>query len=236
MPAPFVLPPPAQPSLAVAGTQARFPVRRVFCVGRNYAAHAAEMGGDADREPPFFFTKPADAVLDAAPDDETSIPYPPETENLHHEVELAVAIGRGGAAIPRDRALDHVYGYATALDLTRRDLQTAAKKTGRPWDWGKAFDRSAPVSRIHPVDDVGHPAAGRIWLAVDGDLRQDADLSEMIWPVPDILAAASRSVTLAPGDLVLTGTPAGVGPLTPGHRVTAGIAGVAELALTIGPR
>lgn len=231
-----VVPLPPVPSLAVAGTDARFPVRRVFCVGRNYAKHALEMGADPERSPPFFFAKPADAVLDAYPTLGASVPYPPLTDDLHHEVELVVAIGTGGADIAPDDALDHVFGYGVALDLTRRDLQAAAKKDGRPWHDAKGFDHSAPASALQPASAIGHPRAGRIWLSVDGETRQDADLSELIWPVPDILAHLSRSVRLAPGDLVLTGTPAGVGPLQPGQRVVAGVEDVALLSVTIGPR
>jgi len=230
----YVVPPPPQPSVAVADRADRFAVRRIFCVGRNYAAHAREMGADPQRSVPCFFTKPADAVVDAGPAARAHIPYPPDTAELHHEVELAVALGRGGADIGADDALDHVWGYAVALDLTRRDRQREAKQRRHPWDWGKAFDRSAPVAPIHPAHQVGHPAAGRIWLTVDGQPRQDADLAELIWPVPDIVATISRSIALAPGDLILTGTPAGVGPIEPGQQVRAGIEGLGELHLTVG--
>lgn len=229
----YVFPPPATPSLAVSGTDARFPVRRVFCVGRNYAAHAKEMGSDPTREPPFFFMKPADAVLDAGPAAHAQIPYPPETKNFHHEVELAVALGQGGTNVSRDEALALVFGYAVALDLTRRDLQFAARDAGRPWDWGKAFDHSAPVAPIHRVDEVGHPAKGRIWLEVDGQLKQQGDLSELIWPVPDVISIISRSMALRPGDLILTGTPSGVGPLSSGQRVKAGVDGLTGLELRV---
>ena len=229
----YVFPPPAQPSVAVFGTTDRFPVRRIFCVGRNYAAHAKEMGSDPTREPPFFFTKPADAVLDAGLEAHARMPYPPETKNFHHEVELAVALKAGGADISRDAALSHVFGYAVALDLTRRDLQFAARDTGRPWDWGKAFDHSAPLAPIHRVETAGHPATGRIWLTVDGQPKQDATLAELIWPVADVISIISRSMALAPGDLILTGTPAGVGPVTPGQVIRAGIDGLSELALEI---
>jgi fumarylpyruvate hydrolase len=229
----FVFDPPARPSVAVAGEAARFPVRRIFCVGRNYAAHAREMGSDPDREPPFFFTKPADAVLDAAAGAGARVPYPPQTDNFHHEVELAVALDKGGAAIEAEDALEHVFGYAVAIDLTRRDLQAQAKKQGRPWDMSKGFDLSAPIGEIHRNTAVGNPDRGRIWLSVDGQLRQDADLTELIWPVRDVISILSRSVTLAPGDLVLTGTPAGVGPLTVGQHVRAGIDGLGELELEI---
>ena len=205
-----------------------FPVRRVYCVGRNFAEHAREMGHDPDREPPFFFGKPADAVTTA-----TELPYPPKTENLHHEVELVVALGRGGADIAVMDAPAHIFGYAIGLDLTRRDLQQAARKAGRPWDMGKGFDRSAPIAPIVPVAAAGHPARGAITLDVNGERRQSGDISEMIWSVPEIVAELSRFVTLAPGDLIFTGTPAGVGPLLRGDRVSASIAGVGVLALKI---
>lgn len=229
----FVFDPPARASVAVAAEASRFPVRRIFCVGRNYAKHALEMGSDPDREPPFFFAKPADAVVDAGPEDNPQIPYPPQTEDFHHEVELAVAVGKSGTAIEVDQALNHVFGYAVALDLTRRDLQMDAKKHGRPWDLGKGFDRSAPIAPLHRVSSVGHPSQGRIYLEVDGEVRQDADLRELIWPVADVISILSRSITLAPGDLILTGTPAGVGPLSVGQKVRGGIKGLGDLQLTI---
>ncbi len=211
----FVIPAPPTPSVAVAGSAGRFPVRRIICVGRNYAAHAREMGRDPDREPPFFFLKPADAVVD----DGASVPYPPETGNLHYEMELVVAIGQGGFEIAPEAALDHVWGYGVGIDLTRRDLQLAAREQGRPWDWGKGFDRSAPIAPLHPVSAVGHPSAGRIWLAVGGAVKQDSDVAKLIWPVPDIISIASRSMELQPGDLIMTGTPEGVGPLQRGESI-----------------
>jgi fumarylpyruvate hydrolase len=225
----YVIPRNGVPSVAVAGTAARFPVRRIFCVGRNYAAHAREMGRDPTRELPFFFQKPADAVVDSG----KSIPYPPDTKNFHHEIELVVAIGSGGFDISVERALDHVYGYAVGIDLTRRDLQLTARDQGRPWDWGKGFDLSAPIGMIHPVSEVGHLSAGRIWLAVDNQVKQDSDISELIWPVPDIIAAISRSMTLCPGDLIMTGTPEGVGPISRGQTVTGGIDGVSSIQIAI---
>lgn len=228
----FVFTPPPQASVAMAGEAARFPVRRIFCVGRNYAAHAREMGKDPDREPPFFFTKPADAVVDSG----ATIPYPPETANFHYEIELIVAIGGGGADIRPESALDHVFAYGVGIDLTRRDLQFEARDKGRPWDWGKAFDRSAPIAPLHRVAKVGHPAKGRIWLAVNGAVKQDADLAELIWPVPDIISILSRSMTIRPGDLIMTGTPAGVGAIVPGDKVTGGIEGLGEIAIAIAPR
>jgi fumarylpyruvate hydrolase len=228
----FVIQPAPQPSVAVAGSQARFPIRRVFCVGRNYAAHAREMGKDPDREPPFFFTKPADAVVAA----EGTVPYPPLTENLHHEIELVVAIGKAGANVKPAQALDLVWGYGVGVDLTRRDLQDVAKKMSRPWDWSKSFDASGPCGPLQPASAIGHPSQGAIWLKVNGETRQQGDLTELIWPVADVIAYISESMTLQPGDLIFTGTPAGVGALNPGDAVTAGVEGVGEIAFTIGKR
>jgi fumarylpyruvate hydrolase len=226
----FVITAPVAPSVAVAGSSARFPVRRVFCVGRNYAAHAREMGSDPNREPPFFFTKPADAVVPAS----GAVPYPPSTQDLHHEIELVVALKAGGKDIDPAQALDLVWGYGVGLDLTRRDLQAVAKDAGRPWDMAKGFDASAPCSALHPVGDVGHPAEGRIWLEVNGALRQEGNLNEMIWPIADVIASLSRLVTLAPGDLIYSGTPSGVGALQPGDRVRGGVDGVEVFELEIG--
>lgn len=221
----FVVAAPRVPSVAVAGSEARFPVRRIFCVGRNYPEHVREMGGDPSREPPVFFSKPADSVVACG----TAVPYPPRTDNLHHEVELVVAIGRAGAGIAAGEALAHVYGYAVGNDLTRRDLQARAKKAGAPWDMAKGFDAAAPVSPIRPASAVGHPTRGRIWLAVNGTLRQEADLGDMIWSVPEIVAELSTYCRLMPGDLVFTGTPSGVGPLLPGDAVSGGIDGLGTL-------
>ena len=228
----FVITAPETASVAVAGSSARFPVRRVFCVGRNYAAHAREMGSDPNREPPFFFTKPADAVVPAS----GAVPYPPSTNDLHHEIELVVALKAGGKDIDAAQALDLVWGYGVGLDLTRRDLQAVAKDAGRPWDMAKGFDASAPCSALHPVSDVGHPAQARIWLEVNGALRQEGNLDEMIWPIADVIASLSRLVTLAPGDLIYSGTPSGVGALQPGDRVRGGVDGVDTFELTIAPR
>ncbi len=225
----YVFPTPPVPSVEVAGGQARFPVRRIFCVGRNYAEHAREMGQDPAREEPFFFTKPADAVVP----DAATIPYPAATENLHHEVELVVALGAEGRDVERESALNLVYGYAIGLDLTRRDLQQAAKSKGRPWDAAKAFDQSAPCAAIRPAAEIGHPTHAAIWLTVDGELRQSADIGDMIWPVPDILSILSGLFRLLPGDLVFTGTPAGVGALLPGNKVIGGIDGLGELSISI---
>ncbi|EEW26964.1 fumarylacetoacetate hydrolase family protein [Rhodobacter ferrooxidans] len=222
----YVIPCPALPSVAVAGSTARFPVRRIFCVGRNYAEHTREMGHDPDAEPPFFFTKPNDALV---PDGAT-IAYPPATADLHHEAELVVAIGQGGSNIPEDQALAHVWGYAPGNDLTRRDLQAAAKAARRPWDMAKGFDASAVVGALHPA--VG-AISGRITCHVDGELRQAADLAEMIWPVPAIIAFLSRLVALQPGDLIFTGTPAGVGPIAPGQTCVVEIDGLGQARVTV---
>jgi fumarylpyruvate hydrolase len=226
----FAFTPPAAPSLAVFGSSARFPIRRVFCVGRNYATHAREMGSDPDREPPFFFMKPADAVVPA----EGALPYPPATTDLHHEIELVVALRSGGADIPADEALAKVWGYGVGIDLTRRDLQAVAKDAGRPWDMAKGFDASAPCTPLRPVSAFGHPAEDAcIRILVNGEVRQDGALSEMIWPIADIISHLSRLVTLAPGDLIFTGTPGGVGALQPGDRVHGEVAGVDEFDLEI---
>jgi len=225
----YAVPVPAQISVEVAGSSERFPVHRIYCVGRNYAAHAREMGMDPEREPPFFFSKPADAVVpNGAP-----VPYPPRTGNLHHEIELVVAIGTGGRDIPLAGALGHVFGYAVGNDLTRRDLQFAAREKGQPWDVAKGFDRSAPVTAIRRAAEVGHPERGRIWIEVNGEIRQQADLSEMIWRVPEIVAELSTLFDLAPGDLIFTGTPAGVGPVQRGDSLIGGIDGLETLRTTI---
>lgn len=226
----YVLTAPAQPSVEVADSDARFPVRRIFCVGRNYAAHAREMGKDPDREPPFFFTKPADAVVD----DGQTIPFPPQTENFHFEGELVVAIGKGGRNIAEDGALAHVWGYAVGNDLTRRDLQQQAKDMGRPWDWGKAFDRSAICGPVHPVAAVGHLSKGSITTSVNGKTRQEGDLNELIWSIPEVIAILSRSMELQPGDLIYTGTPAGVGKLVAGDVCEVSVAGLGKVTTTIG--
>ncbi len=227
----YVFDAPEQASLAVQGSQDRFPVRRIFCVGRNYEAHAREMGNDPDREPPFFFTKPADAALDTP----CTIAYPPLTSDLHYEIELVIAIGKAGRNVAETEVMDHVWGASVGIDLTRRDLQADAKKTRRPWDWAKAFDHSAPIAPIKPIVDVPSVDTGRIWLAVNGEVRQDADLADLIWSVREHLATLSQGVALAPGDIVMTGTPAGVGAVVPGDVITGGVDGIAQLQVTIGP-
>jgi fumarylpyruvate hydrolase len=214
------------PAVAVLGQEARFPVRRILCVGRNYAAHRREMGGD-DRDPPFFFSKPADAVVASG----ARIPYPSATSDLHHEVELVVALGAGGGDVAVDDALALVFGYAVGVDLTRRDLQSAARAKGQPWDAAKGFDMSAPIGPIRPAD--GPPPQGRIRLSVNGAVRQDAEVADMIWNVAEIIAQASRLWRLAPGDLIFTGTPEGVGPLVRGDSIEGEIDGVGALTFSI---
>ncbi|MCK0141224.1 fumarylacetoacetate hydrolase family protein [Aliiroseovarius sp. F20344] len=221
----WAIPAPEQPFLPITNSDQKFPVRRIFCVGQNYAAHAREMGSNPERELPFFFTKPADALVP----DGASIPFPPGTSNLHHEVELVVAIGKGGADIAVDEALDHVWGYAVGNDLTRRDVQADAKSAGRPWDMAKGFDRSAPCGALHPAQSVGHFAQGGISLAVNGELRQSSDISDLIWPVADVISYLSSLVELHAGDLIFTGTPEGVGPLKPGDTCVAQIDGLGSV-------
>ncbi|SBT03395.1 Acylpyruvase FAHD1, mitochondrial [Candidatus Accumulibacter aalborgensis] len=224
----YVFPPAPRVSVPVVGSDDLFPVRRVYCVGRNYADHAAEMGADS-REPPFFFSKPADALVPGGGE----VSYPPATDNLQHEVELVIALGRGGANVLPEQALAWVYGYAVGLDLTRRDLQQRAKDKGHPWDMGKGFDQSAPIGAIHPVAVAGHPARGPIWLKVNGELRQNGDLDQMSWKVAEVIAKLSTYVALAPGDLIFTGTPAGVSTVTRGDVLEAGAVGVGELTVRL---
>ncbi len=225
----FVIPPAAIPSVPVSGDSRRFPVRRIFCVGRNYADHAREMGHDPDREPPFFFGKPADALLTDGGD----LPYPPQTGDLHFEAELVVALGGGGTDIAPGDAQGLIWGYAAGNDFTRRDLQAVAKKAGRPWDLAKGFDLSAACGRLHPAAQTGPLDRGRIALTVDGDLRQEGDLSQMIWPVADVIAHLSQSVRLAAGDLIFTGTPAGVGAVARGQVVKVEIEGLTPLVTRV---
>ncbi|MDD5297103.1 MAG: fumarylacetoacetate hydrolase family protein [Rhodocyclaceae bacterium] len=229
----FVIPPGPRPAVLVAGTSASFPVRRVYCVGRNYAAHAREMGSDPVREAPFFFLKPADAIVPVAASITVDIPYPPQTANYHHEVELVVAIGTGGTNIPAESANDHIWGYAVGFDMTRRDLQFALRDKGRPWELGKAFDHSAPIGPLFSASQCGHPSHGRIWLTVNGATRQEADISDLIWSVPETIAHLSKYFALYPGDLIFTGTPEGVGPVLRGDRVDGGVEGFGELSIRI---
>lgn len=224
----YVIPPAAPTAVRVDGTDAVFPVCRVFCVGRNYAEHAVEMGHDPAREPPFFFMKPAGAVVPTG----STLPFPSATEDLHHEIELVVALERGGRGIPADDALARVFGYAVGLDMTRRDLQDQAKKAGRPWDMAKGFDSSAPVSPIRPASAIGHPSEGAIYLRINGELRQEGDLVQQIWKVPATVAYLSTLVELQPGDLIMTGTPRGVGRVEPGDHLEGHIEGVGDLTVS----
>jgi fumarylpyruvate hydrolase len=225
----YVFTPPARVTAAVKDCEDCFPVRRIFCVGRNYADHVREMGGDPRNAPPIFFSKPADALVQSG----STVPYPPGTQNLHHEVELVVALHRGGTRIPASDALSHVYGYAVGNDLTRRDMQAQARSLGQPWDMSKGFDASAQISRLHPVGRFGHPSSNAIWLKVNGEQRQHSTLDQMIWSVPEIISTLSELVALQPGDLIYTGTPDGVGALVPGDLVTAGIEGLDDLEFRI---
>jgi fumarylpyruvate hydrolase len=228
----YVITPNPQAAVAVAGSDDQFPVRRIFCVGRNYGEHAKEMGF-SEKEPPFFFTKPADAVVE----NNATIPYPPITSDLHHEIELVLAIGKDGANISADNAMDHIWGVGVGIDFTRRDQQIAHREKGRPWCWGKAFDNSAPMTSLQPLSALP-PArqsldSGRIWLSVNGDTRQQADLGDMIWNVRDIIAFCSQSVTLKAGDLIMTGTPAGVAAVTAGDVLTGGVEDVGNIKITL---
>jgi fumarylpyruvate hydrolase len=221
------------PTVPVHGRGDRFPVRHIYCVGRNYAEHAKEMGGDASKEPPFFFTKAADSVVPVVPPDVGRIGYPLATKNLHHEIELVVAIGGRGAKLAAERALEVVFGYAVGLDMTRRDLQNDMREKKRPWDIGKSFAGAAPIGPLYPVSTSGHPTRGAIWVDVNGDRRQTGDLADMIWDVPHTLAFLSQYYELMPGDLVFTGTPSGVGPVVAGDRLDGGIDGLGTLAVAV---
>jgi fumarylpyruvate hydrolase len=225
----YAIPAPPQVAVPVDGGDP-FPVRRIYCVGRNYAAHAREMGHDPDREPPFFFMKPADAILQ----NRSTMPYPPMTKDLHHEIEMVVAIAEGGVNISEDKALNHVFGYGVGLDMTRRDVQGEAKKLGRPWDFGKGFDASAPCARLSPVSKVGHISKGAIWLKVNGEVRQKSDIDMLIWSVPECIAFVSKYMRLDPGDLIYSGTPEGVAAVKKGDKLVGHVDGLEELEVTIG--
>ncbi len=226
----YLFPPAPPAAVPIVDSEKRFPVHRIYCVGQNYGDHVKEMGGDPKQNPPVFFSKPANAIVI----NNENVRYPSATENLHHEVELVVALGGGGSAIPTAQALQRVYGYAVGIDFTRRDLQAEAKKKGKPWDVAKGFDRSAPVSAIRPILDNEHPTTGRIALSINGEIRQQADLQDMIWSVAEIIAELSRFYQLAPGDLIFTGTPAGVGAVMDGDRLQAEIEGVGSIEFNIG--
>lgn len=227
----FVLPPQVS-ALPIVGSEMSFPVRRVYCVGRNYVEHIREMKEGDERDPPFFFQKPTDSIIA----DGSTVPYPQHTEDFHHEIELVVAIGKGGRNISVSAACEHVFGYAVGIDLTRRDRQREARELGQPWEVGKSFDHSAPCGPIHPVSSVGHLQKGAITLAVNGQPRQRGDLSELIWNVPEIISNLSRQYELAPGDVIFTGTPAGVGAVVPGDRLEGSVNGLGSLTITIGKR
>lgn len=214
--------------LPIAGSDALFPVRRVYCIGRNYAAHAIEMGHDPDRDPPFFFQKNPNNL-----DPSGEFPYPKKSSDVHHEMEMAVFLKDGGTNISTDDALAHVFGYALCLDMTQRDLQGVAKKMGRPWEIGKAFERSGPVGPIHPVSEVGHPTSGRIALEVNGEIKQEGDLNQMIWKVPEMISYLSEHFELAPGDVIMSGTPSGVGPVTKGDELKMSIEGLGEATVKV---
>ncbi len=224
----YVIEPAPQPSLPVAGSDARFPVSRIYCVGRNYAEHAKEMGHDPNREPPFFFMKAANSIVQ----NNSTIGYPVVTKDLHHEIEMVVAIAKGGKSISVDKALEHVWGYGVGLDMTRRDIQGEAKKTGRPWEMGKSFDESAPVTALRAASEIGHPAKGAIWLRVNGQMKQQGDIAQMIWSVPEQISYLSGLITLQPGDLIFSGTPAGVGPIVAGDKLEGHVDGVGDLTVT----
>lgn len=229
----YAFAPVPQVSLPIAGTDQRFPVRRVYCIGRNYEAHVREMGHDPARSPPIYFCKPADAVIEVPATGEGEFPYPPGTGNCHHEVELVVAIGKAGRDIDAARASEHIYGYAIGLDMTRRDLQRAAATAGQPWETGKAFDASAPTGPIHPVASTGEMKRGAIALSVNGEPRQAGDLSQLIWSVDEIIASLSRLFELKPGDLVFSGTPEGVGEVKRGDTMHCSVAGLGEISVRV---
>ncbi|HWT31856.1 MAG TPA: fumarylacetoacetate hydrolase family protein [Propylenella sp.] len=225
----YVFSPPAITALPVRGSADRFPVRRVYCVGRNYAEHAIEMGGDPNKEPPFFFQKNPDNLVAGR----SEFRYPSATKDVHHEIELVVFLSKGGENIPVDQALDHVFGYAVGLDMTRRDLQGEAKKMGRPWESGKAFEESAPVGEIVRASDIGHPEAGAIWLKVNGQTVQEGDLNQLIWKVPEAISYLSGLFRLGAGDVIMTGTPAGVGPVKRGDELWGHIDGIGDLQVKV---
>lgn len=225
----YVFSPPAIPALPVAGSDKLFSIHRIYCVGRNYADHAIEMGGDPSREAPVFFQKSADCIVPPGQD----FPYPQSSQDIHHEIEFVIALGGGGNQLPADKALDLIFGYAVGFDMTARDLQAEAKKGGRPWEVAKSFEASAPCSAISPASEIGHPEEARIWIEVNGVTKQDGNISNMIWKVPEIIAHLSRFFRLAPGDLIFSGTPAGVGSIKRGDKLRGGVAGVGKLALSV---
>lgn len=224
----YVIEPLDNPTLPVRGTDKLFPVHRIYCIGRNYAAHAVEMGHDPDKEPPFFFQKNPDNLLVGQ-----DFPYPPESSDVHYELEMVVGLARGGKNIPIETALDHVFGYGVGLDMTRRDLQNEAKKQGRPWEVGKAFEQSAPCSELIPVSAIGHPDQGAVWLKVNGEVRQEGDLNQMLWKTAEQISILSRFFELQPGDIIMTGTPSGVGAVKRGDKLEGHVAGVCILKVNV---
>ncbi|MBP0620607.1 fumarylacetoacetate hydrolase family protein [Cupriavidus consociatus] len=229
----YVFTPPATVAIPVAGSDDQFAVRRVYCVGRNYAAHAREMGFDPDREPPFFFCKPADAIVPMQAGTTLDLPYPAQTQNYHYEAELVAVIGKGGSDIPVEQALEHVWGYAVGLDMTRRDLQMKMREMGRPWEIGKAFDASAPVGPIHRASDIGHPQQAGLWLTVNGETKQRSTVAHLIWSVAETVAYLSQFFRLEPGDVIFTGTPEGVGAVKAGDTMVTGVDGLGELTVRV---
>jgi fumarylpyruvate hydrolase len=225
----YLFSPPPIPALPIRGKDSLFPIHRIYCVGRNYAAHAVEMGGDPDKEPPFFFQKNPDNLLVGG----GKFPYPPASNDVHHEMELVIALHKGGKDIPVESALDHVYGYAAGLDMTRRDLQGEAKKAGRPWEVGKAFEQSAPCGELVAAEDIGHPTEGAIWLDINGERRQTGDLNQLIWKVPEVVSYLSGLFELQPGDLIFTGTPSGVGAVERGDKLHGHIDGIGDIAVEV---
>ena len=226
----YVFPPIATPAVPVAGSGELFPVRRIFCVGRNYSDHVKEMGGDPERNPPFFFSKPADALVQSG----ATVRYPTLTKEFHYEMELVVAIGKPAFQVSVDEANDYIYGYAAGIDLTRRDIQMDALHKGLPWDFGKSFDFSAPCATIYPKSESGTLESARIWLSVNGEIKQDANITDLIWSVPELLSTLSHGIALQPGDLIYTGTPAGVSAIVPGDRLVGGIDGLGEIEIEVG--
>jgi len=229
----YVIPQPPVPAVAIAGSSDLFPVHRVYCVGRNYADHAREMGHDPDREPPFFFQKSPDNLLPAGAPGGGDFPYPPKSDNVHHEIELVCALGGGGTDIPEDKAMDLVWGYGVGLDMTRRDLQGEAKKAGRPWDVGKAFEYAAPIAPLHPATEVGDMGQARIWLDVNNEAHQDGNTNQLIWSLPESISYLSGLFELRPGDLIFTGTPAGVGAVVKGDVLKGGVDGLGDIKITV---
>lgn len=225
----FAFAPISTPYVPIAGSDKAFPVRRIFCVGRNYADHVKEMGQDPERHPPFFFSKPADAIVQSG----TKVPYPTLTKEFHYEIELVIAIGRTADSVSVETANDYIFGYAVGIDLTRRDLQMSAMRAGMPWDFGKSFDQSAPCAPIHQIAETGVLTDARIWLAVNDDIKQDANISDLIWNVPELISTLSHGIVLQPGDLIYTGTPAGVSSIVAGDKLTGGIDALTEIEITI---